>query len=173
MTPRRAKSGSGSMVNVVGPPVVVTVWSPVVAHATPMAPTPRFTGSLKVTVGERSGDTLTAPSAGTLDVTTGAGSPAVPHTASGVAEFLGAGAAGSKSARLSSVSTHRSTRTAAECVRQRLGGGALGEVGRAVPDQVDDQGLLIRCARLAGAAVARDAGARAGDDDLARRCRTC
>jgi hypothetical protein len=70
-----AKSASGSIVKVVGPPLAVAVWSPLSAHEIENQAPATETGSLNVT--ERSEPTATpvAPAAGEVASTCGAASP--------------------------------------------------------------------------------------------------
>src|SRR5207247_1277189 len=69
-----AKSAPGSIANVVGPPVAVAAWPPLVPHTTLNHVPATFTGSENVTLMLASTATPDAPLAGTVAVTEGAAS---------------------------------------------------------------------------------------------------
>src|SRR3954452_25127881 len=93
----KAKSSVGSSVYVVGPPAVVSAWSPEVEHASANVPAATSTGSLKVTLGLASWLTPVASAAGLLPVTVGAVSVGMPpHGVAGEALLAGAGGPATK-----------------------------------------------------------------------------
>src|SRR3954451_13686118 len=100
-----ARVPAGSTVYVVGPPAVVSAWSPEVEQDSANVPAATSTGSLKVTLSFASWLTPVAPAAGLLPVTVGAVSVGMPpHGVAGEALLAGAGGPATKSCALSSLS---------------------------------------------------------------------
>jgi hypothetical protein len=116
----RAKASSGSSVNVRGPPVAVAACVPDVAQAIENQSPVVETSSLNVMSMSASSATSEAPDAGSLAVTRGAWSGSASQDR--VTELLrGAVAAASKSAALSSLSTHPPFSRCAEVVLEMVG----------------------------------------------------
>ncbi len=119
----QTKSASGSIVNVVGPPLTAAVCVPLSEQESVYQAPVTFTASVNVTVTFVSTGTLEAPSAGTVLATAGA--------ASGGGVLRGFGAPIVKSALLLSVSCAPFDFRSAAVVFERLAVGArLGAVGR-------------------------------------------
>src|SRR5690348_7400401 len=72
-----ANSAAGSSVNVVGPPLEVAGWAPLVAHEIENQDPDTSTGSLNAIVTDASTGTSAAPAAGVREAIAGAASP--PH----------------------------------------------------------------------------------------------
>src|SRR5437867_7310290 len=102
----KAKSGVGSSVNVVGPPLCAAAWEPLVSQRIVYHEGETLSGSLKVMVMFVLNPTPTAPSSGDVAVTAGALSPV--QKWNGDALLRGVEARASKSAELSSVSVQPS-----------------------------------------------------------------
>jgi hypothetical protein len=116
------KSLSGSSVNVVGPPLTVALWAPLVAQLTVYQPDATSTGSLNVTVTSAFTATSVAALPGECDETVGAASPV--QKLSGDEVFRGVGVAAAKLSALTSVSVQPPPRRIAAVVFVSAGAGS-------------------------------------------------